>query len=338
LLSFVLGSLLASFYSIPALLEMQYTNVFSQIGGGANFRDHFVCLGQFWESNWGFGGSAPGCFDGMSFRLGRPHLAVALLSILALFVKKELYAKQTAFLVSSFFLSLFLMIPLSKIVWETMPLMEFLQYPWRFLIYASFFASLLGGGSIILIRLFPKNIFKHGRLVYPAIVIVLAIYIYGKLFIPQTILPKTALDYTDKSALNYKISKISDEYMPKDFEKPENIEEVPDSIFNATGSGEIKLIERKTHKIKAKANVVSESTIHANIAYFPAWKVMVNGKETSIDVVGNGFNFKVQKGESEINLVFSQTPVEKISNVLSIAALLVIITGIIFRKKIARIL
>lgn len=333
--SFVLGSFLASFYFIPALLEMQYTNVLSQIGGGANFRDHFVCLSQFWESNWGYGGSAAGCLDGMSFRIGKLHLLATFISLFVLFLKNEKASKKfIAFLGLSFFLSLFLMLPVSRFVWETVPLMEFLQYPWRFLIFSSLFASLLGGGSIMLVKLLPKNVFRHGAFEYTVVITLLAIFINSKLFIPQTILPKTSTNYTEASVLNYKISKISDEYLPKNFAKPENPQQVPDKVFTVLGKGEIKLVDKKTQNIKALANVSPDSIIHANVAYFPAWKVLINGKETNINVKNNGFEFKTGKGESEIELVFSQTPVEKTANALSVIAAILLFTGIIFRKKI----
>ena len=64
----LLGLMLSAFYWIPALLEMKYTNVLSQIGGGADFRNHFICLGQLWDSQWGFGGSAQGWIEGLSFK------------------------------------------------------------------------------------------------------------------------------------------------------------------------------------------------------------------------------------------------------------------------------
>ena len=334
LASFILGSLLASFYFIPALAEMRFTNIFSQVGGGADFRDHFICLSQLWESNWGFGGSAVGCLDGMSFRIGKLHLIISFISLFIFFLKNEKLSKKfITFLGLSFLLSAFLMLPVSKFAWETVPLIEFLQYPWRFLIFASFFTSLLGGGTILLVRLLPQKIFRHGVLEYTILILFLAIFTYNKLFIPYTILPKTSSDYTETSVLNYKISKISDEYMPRDFSKPESPEQVPKEILVIAGDGEVQLLQKKTHEVEARVAVDSESIIHANIAYFPAWKVYIDGKETEINIKNNGFEFSVPKGESEINLVFSQTQLGRISNVLSIVALIILFAGIIFRKK-----
>ena len=79
LLSLIFGALISSFYWLPALSEMKYTNVLSQIGGGANFLDHFVCLPQLWLSPWGYGGSAPGCVDGLSFMIGKLHILVSII-------------------------------------------------------------------------------------------------------------------------------------------------------------------------------------------------------------------------------------------------------------------
>src|SRR6185295_8875734 len=41
-----IGILLPAFYWLPVFTEMKYTNVLSQIGGGADYQDHFVCLRQ----------------------------------------------------------------------------------------------------------------------------------------------------------------------------------------------------------------------------------------------------------------------------------------------------
>ena len=122
--------------------------------------------------------------------------------------------------------------------------------------------------------------------------------------------------------------------MPKNFDKPGSPEEVPDKILMVRGKGEVNLLDKKTHEIKAKANVSPDSIIHANIAYFPAWKVFVNNREERINVRNNGFEFAVPKGESEIRILFDQTTIEKFSNFLSMVGLIILLAGTIFRKKI----
>ena len=140
----ILGLLLSAFYWLPALSEMKYTNVASQIGGGADFRDHFVCLGQLWDSPWGYGGSVAGCTDGISFKIGKLHLIFAAFSIFMLFFirkKRKDLSFQILFFTVSLIVTVYFMLDISRPVWEIIPQMSYIQYPWRFLILASFAAS-----------------------------------------------------------------------------------------------------------------------------------------------------------------------------------------------------
>jgi len=232
ILATVLGLLISAFYWLPALLEMKYTNVLSQIGGGADFRDHFVCLNQLWNSHWRFGGSAPGCMlDGMSFMIGKLHIVVlfvVLVLVLISLIKNKYYNFNKNYIVvflslAGFALSIFFILEISRFVWETIPLMVFFQYPWRFLLLASFFSSFLSGSILVFLN---KELFKKYGVYISAILIFLLISFNIKLFNPQTILAKTPLDYTSEFALKWTASKISDEFLAPDFKKPESESEI----------------------------------------------------------------------------------------------------------------
>src|SRR3989344_5848792 len=224
-LIFILSLAISAFYWIPALAEMKYTNVLSQIGGGADFRDHFVCIEQLWNSVWGFGGSVAGCIDGLSFKIGKLHILASIAAfVLTLCVNKIRKSKNGEIIFLSFlgfFLSVFLTLEVSKSIWEAIPAMAFFQYPWRFLILISFFASLLAGSLIYLL----KQIKIKPYLTATALVFFL-LFFDLKLFVPQTILSKTAENYTNEITLKWNVSKISDEYLPPNFKKPKNPSEV----------------------------------------------------------------------------------------------------------------
>jgi len=242
-----LGLAISAFYWIPALLEMKYTNVLSQVGGGADFRNHFVCIGQLWDSLWGFGGSVTGCTDGLSFKIGKLHMIISIVAfILILCFNKIRKSKNGAIILFSFlgfFLSVFLTLEVSKPIWEAIPTMAFVQYPWRFLILISFFSSLLAGSLVSLSRQF--NI-KSYLVALPLVFFLL--FFNLKLFIPQTILPRTAVDYTNEIALKWTVSKISDEFLSPNFKKPKNQNDV------YRGQVNIRVQETPIEKI---SNVVS---------------------------------------------------------------------------------
>lgn len=325
--SIVLGFLLSSFYFIPALLEMNYTNVSSQVGGGADFRNHFVCIGQLWEANWGFGGSAPGCLDGMSFKIGKLHLILFFLFIFTLF-KNKIRDRLTILFSCFFVLSVFLMLEMSKPIWEAVVPMAFIQYPWRFLVFTSFSLSFIGGGSIFLVKFLPKNIFPHAALEYLILISVAIIILYSKLFVPQTILPKSANDYTSEKILTTKISKISDEYLPKNFQK-NNIKE-GSRVELVKGEGKLRNVAVRTNSIKLEAESKTSSSVYFKVAYFPAWKAYVNDKETKVIQEDNGLIINVPGGTSSVELKYVETPIERAANLATLTGLVMFILGTIY--------
>lgn len=58
------------------------------------------------------------------------------------------------------------------------------------------------------------------------LLIFLLLFFNLKLFVPQTVLSKTAADYTNENALRWTVSKISDEYLPPNFKKPKSKNDV----------------------------------------------------------------------------------------------------------------
>ncbi len=214
-----LAFLISAFYAIPAALEARFTNVTSVLGGGSDPRDHFICISQLWDSPWGFGGSAPGCADGISFKLGKSNVIFALLGIiLALISTKRLKEKKFVVLSSIGFLvfSIFMLLPLSLPIW-ILPLMAFLQFPWRFLNFVGLFTSILIGFAVWEIRSLRNRKFL---IVISVLIIGATLLLNAKLFAPQRVFSRASSYYTNTNYLNWSASKISDEYMPKGFKSP----------------------------------------------------------------------------------------------------------------------
>lgn len=329
----ILGIMLSAFYFLPAIIEMNFTNVLSQIGGGADFRDNFVCFYQLWHSPWGFGGSVPGCIDGMSFIMGKWHVIASSLSLIILFWLKNKDKEKFTVLLFAFlglFFSIFLLLEQSKIIWENIYLMSFFQYPWRFLVMVSFFSSFIAGSIALLFKATDKKILYIGSVVFIALFIMTSI----KFFSPQTIFKGEPGDFTSSYAIKWDASKTSDEYMPQDFQKPKNPNEIPVNALSPEDS-KIKIsdIQKKTQTINAVINSDSETNIDINLAYFPAWKAYINGKRREYQVTGKGLSMVVPKGKHELKLVFEETRVEKIGNIISLSGLFVLIIGIILSAK-----
>lgn len=338
-LSFLLGLMLSAFYWIPALLEMGYTNVISQVGGAADFREHYICLSQLWESQWGFGGSARGCIDGLSYRIGKLHILFAgvALALLPFIFKKE-KCRTIALVVSFVFLcvSVFFSLDYSMQIWKAVPILSFIQYPWRLLSVITFFASFLGGAGIWFVgeKIVGKH-YKDYRSVLIAVVFsIIAIAFYAKLFVPQTIIPKTTRDLTNTKTLRWDTSRISDEYLPIGFSRPQIEPAVPLTKFSVSSGDAVLTDERvKTQE----ASVLVEGDIPSKViiftAYFPAWRVYVDGKQVEYMIEKNGMSVIVPTGSHLLQVKYVSTNIETIANIVSLIGIFWLVTGIIFFKR-----
>jgi hypothetical protein len=106
----------------------------------------------------------------------------------------------------------------------------------RFLLLATFFSSLLGGGILTILEEIGN---ESKRFLSYTILFCLCVgcfFLYGKLFTSQTVTSKTATEYTNRDYIRWEVSKISDEYMPKGFVKPKNKEEsMRNKLYLGTG-------------------------------------------------------------------------------------------------------
>lgn len=336
-MSLIIGGFVAAFYWLPAILEMNYTNVLSQIGGGADFRDHFVCLSQLWASPWGYGGSTKGCVDGISFMVGKYHIVLSgVLFIASLFLLlSKKHKEKEGFLIIVFFyiafvVSVFLTLNISKPLWEAVGVMEFFQYPWRFLIMIVFFSSFIAGALPWFLRKFANRKWDY---VLTVSLIIFIIFSSLKFFNPQTILNKTSDGYTNSYSLKWETSKISDEYMPKNFKKPAGYFEV--ASFSILNSKDLRMknFSQKTQELTFDLDVKKNVSQVFPLAYFPSWKGYLDGKSIDILEDKKGIRINLPKGEHNLKLIFKQTPVEVFANFVTLLAIIILFGYNALKKK-----
>lgn len=328
----ITGVLLSAFYWLPAIGEMKYTNVLSQIGGGANYMDHYVCLQQFWFSPWGYGGSAPGCIDGLSFALGKISFVLIGFILIGLFValKRRTDRALYCFFLVGLLISFLLQTEYTKILWQNIPFMAFFQYPWRFLIMVSFFIAVGGGLAIKQFSLIKKRMTE----VIGIILICAFVLTQIKIFIPQTILSVTANDYITRNTLLFETSRISDEYMPKNFKKPTDKNDVIKQVLVLPPSiGIVHEPSEKTHIKTAKITIDHPQSFIFPVAPFPGWKVMIDNIPVPIKDTDKGILVMLPQGDYIITLMYKQTQLEQIANTLSFSGIVVLFLGIMLVKR-----
>jgi len=318
----LLGLGLSAFFWLPAITEMKYTNVASQISATADYHDHFVCLPELWNSIWGYGGSAKGCLDGFSMKIGKVHLITSLLVLFTMalgFIRgrraKELAGAGTVILL----MSVFFMLPVSTRVWEVLPLFSYLQYPWRFLTFATFGVSLTVGVLVYVVR----NSYVRWVIVGAAIIVLL--FVEAKRFVPQYTYDRPEADFETASDIRYRVSKISDEYLPAAVVRPTKVEDALRDTIAKSDTYELTVNELSDTYNKFTFLSGQDNTVVIRVAYFPGWHFMVN-ENVVVPTIENGLPVvTVPSGFTVVQMQFRDTTVRAIGNWISLISLVLYI-------------
>lgn len=342
-IALVFAAGLSAFFYLPALALKGNTIVDDLLVVNlANYNLHFVYPIQLWNWPWGFGGSAPGLSDGISFKIGKLHVLLSLLVFLfALTGLKKPFSfnKLIAIFIScALIFSAFMSTYLSKPIWDILTPLAYLQFPWRFLTLTIFFASLLAGAFIYFLRL------PILKLALIPILVILLLIPNLKLFQPQkyrTLLTDTAA--TSKDTIGWDISNTSFEYLPKGVELYRNNlganqvkitkNEIPsEKIEIVQGKGVVNVISQSPARLELEANITEPAKLKANISNFPGWKVEVDHKETTIDDNNKLklISFNLAPGLHKIIIALDGPPVIKLANAISLFSIIIVLFYLAF--------
>jgi len=148
----VLGLGLAAFFWLPVILERSAVNLSTLIGAGDNYdyRTHFLSLAEmFTPSNRLDWGATEPVFH---FNLGLAQWLLGGFGLVMLALRRVRHAAHVGFFALALAGLLFLMLPISRMVWQAVPFLPYFQFPWRLLGAAvAMLAVLAGAGTAALL-------------------------------------------------------------------------------------------------------------------------------------------------------------------------------------------
>ncbi len=141
----------SAFFWLPAFFEKQWVKIhLAFTPAGMNYRYNFLSLGELLSPPTPVHTSLMNPAPPRS--LGLVQLALALLALAGWRGFKDREKRFTVLFFSLVLISLmFMVLPQSVAVWDRLPLLEYVQFPFRFLGIASLAAALLAGASIHLL-------------------------------------------------------------------------------------------------------------------------------------------------------------------------------------------
>lgn len=322
----ILGAGVSAFFILPAIFERELIQTKYLIVGYFNFRAHFVAIKQFFSLFWGYGSSVWGPNDGLSFQVGLVNWVVIITSIILaiLLIKNRKIFLLLVILIVSFVLSIFLQHNKSAFIWEAIPLMAFIQFPWRFLGISIFITAIIGGvlSTYLKNKLFPIYF----------VLIVLTIFSTVSYFKPKEYAEDSFFEnFLNKEKMRQGID-LTKDYLPiwvQDIDAP--LITVP---IAENGKIEVLSYKKSSTKATARIKVVETAIINVPITYFPGWVVTDNKNITNLEKSDKRglLRFRLDIGEHDIKFEFKDTPIRMIGNILSLASLLIVLVLVNYKK------
>ncbi len=289
-LLFIFG--LTAWFTLPVFFERNLVQV-DLIARQTNFQDHFVTFSQLWYSRWGYGGSSLGVNgDQMSFMLGKGQIILGILGLIILFIRRKYLALITFGTITIF--SIFLSTSISRFVWDQIPFLAVMQFPWRSLALAGVGLALLSGSAIMIL---PKNY-------HLLVTLILGIFLIStnlNYFRPQEYRNYNFDILSSQSNLDPLVKNKIPEYLPAWMPKP--LERSNDELTRTSTRVFGTIIKNNTEPL-----IIST-------AYMPQWEMRLNGLHQPIQPSQDGLIMTqndVKSGENQVELVWHRTFIESL--------------------------
>ncbi len=318
---------LSAFFTFPAIFENNLTWLKSQLIGYYDYTAHFVTINQLLISRfWGYGPSVWLENDGMPFPAGHIHWILSLvIMMVGIYVlttnKKKRFDQLTLIIVFLFtmgWLAAFVTHVRSTPIYQLLPFLALVQFPWRFLTLVTFAFSFLAGAIVLFFRkFFPKR-----YVLYSTILILGVVLFNWSYFLPQGGKMGSLTDGEKLSGEAWQLQLTAGiyDYLPLTAKMaPRAPQKVLAEVMD--GYSTISDMEQGTDWAQFTIDG-SQSTVRINIFEFPNWVIKLDGKEIKQfmpkEEEWGRIWIQIPEGEHKITANFTNTPIRTISNFISV--------------------
>ncbi len=337
-LGLALAFALSAFFWLPALGEASLTQVSEvQTTGYFNYAEHFRSANLI-QNSLGFDyaiTTVPGSNSPFAMGLVQAIGTVAGLVVLIVTWKKDGHRRFRLFVLIGLALSTFMITPLSKPLWDTLPLLSYTQFPWRFLSIQAFFTSLTIGYLAYCVLPVAARKLSLAPIAGLALVAAMLVTLH------PDYLPVRADEITPDRLQLYEAftgnigTTIRAEYLPRTmiprpYTGPMLIDPsaVPLRPIVSRGEATGAQIERHAIAQQWQVNVTSdEATLNFPITYWPGWQAFIDDRpiETRAAPDLGYIQIDVPRGAHRLDLRLGNTLIRTVGEIVSVIALIIIV-------------
>jgi hypothetical protein len=219
----------------------------------------------------------------------------------------------------------FLMTSVSDPVWANLPLIEYVQFPWRLLGPAALTLSMLTGASVDALS-GPRLTVPLLPLFFGSALVLSNLAWLDARFCPGLANPTVADIQTferDSATIG---TTAKGEYLPRTVEyMPDQPAAAPFAPLPETAT--LQFTNQQPLHLEATIRTSAPLTMTANIFYYPGWCARVDGHAVPVtSAAGTGLiTFSIPAGDHALSLRFGSTPLRTAANTLSAVSLLLLL-------------
>lgn len=320
ILALLYGTLLSSFYWVPAILEHKYT--YGDLFMKDMYRSHFVPIQNLFIPNF---------LNSLSLQTGGISVQIGLFHVIALIASIVVMSRQTIDTkmkkIALFSLALVLVVifftqSISGFFWQHLSLLRQFQFPWRFLGLLSFASSVLG------ISFFSYTYFKKKVVFF--LVLFLTIISTAYYWRPPLGFDRIKESYYWNYPLNTTYFGETDLIWsagPAHAYPKRRVDVI-------SGKAEVFNFKKNSYRQGFKVIAQGKATLVDHTQYFPGWNVYIDGKETDISFQDASWRgeivFNVPSGSHIVEVLFKENKLRFFSDMVSVFSLLLFFCGLVF--------
>ena len=293
---------------LPALAEKNEV-ILDQASLSSQYSNHFVRLMQLIVSPLQFGYSFAAPVDTMSLAVGLSGLLGLVIFVLLLIKNKQIkkdYPLSVGLVVIGLFL-LFLQTEYSVFIWKVVPLVSFIQFPWRLSLF-----------FVVLVLPLLAIVMDYSRFWKYVFILVLGVQFHSLLQLQPA-------DYLHKEKVEYDLfsqsTSTANENLPKNFTYSNFADWSPAPVVL---DGDASVLVSKWSGTEKKYSVVvnNKSLVVEPTMYFLGWQTEVNDKLVSyaqMKETQGRIGYWLEPGTYQVKTIFTQkTWARRVGNGLSI--------------------
>ena len=229
--------------------------------------------------------------------------------------------------------SLFISSPFSMPVWNLMPGLKTIQFPWRWLMVSTFATSIMIGLTADIFSFFD---IKKDRFLRFSAVLFCGFVFYNLYLVSFYLLKAEPVPKKDTEWILHGGGDVI-EYLPVWLiDKKNNFPKGKEGpVTFKEGVGMLDIVHWRAHSRLFRVSAELPATVRVSTFYYPGWTALIDGREIPVGIEkdSGAMLINVPPGKNEVLLEFRDTPLRRVAKWISIISLLAALFGLAMAKR-----